>query len=564
MRSVAACLLVFTCFCTTSAVATDASSVAVDRLFDGFQSASGPGCAVAASRDGVTVYESGFGMANLETGTAINSNSIFHVASVSKQFTAASIMLLAREGRLSLDDDIRKYLPEIPDYGTTITLRHLMNHTSGLRDQWDLLRLSRGRFEENRITEYDVMEIVPRQKTLNFKPGDEFLYSNTGYTLLAVTVRRVSGKPLKDFAKERIFAPLGMRSTHFHDDYTMVVPGRASAYGRRTDSSAWHVSIPNFDTYGATSLFTTVGDLLKWEDNFRTLTVGDAQLFKQMETAGVLNSSARTRHGLGLFVGRYRGARFVEHGGADAGYRAYVGRFPDHGLAIAIACNAATARTTDLARSIADVFLGDQLSAVVPITRTDPKFTNVELASRAGFYVQPTTLSLIELTAVDGNLVAGGKGGAVLAQVGDNRYQGVAAREFIEFVSGEPGGINHFVLEQPPVFYQRHAVKASPSAALDAYKGDYVSEELNNARYRISVEDGRLMVSISANPPRPARLLFARTFHLEGGMTIQFQERGGHVTGFEITTGRVRHLKFVREATAGTAISATMDASLGR
>src|SRR5262245_1365974 len=209
-------------------------------------------------------------MANLETDTPVRPSSIFHAASVSKQFTATAIMLLAHDGKLSVDDNIRKYLPEIPDYGTTITIRHLLTHTSGLRDQWELLAFARGRFEEDRITEADVLDIVSRQAALNFKPGAEYLYSNTGFTLLGVIVRRVSGKSLRDFADERIFKPLGMTSTHFHDDYTMVVPGRTSAYAPRggsapaTGAARWRVSIPNYDTYGATSLIPTVGEMVRW------------------------------------------------------------------------------------------------------------------------------------------------------------------------------------------------------------------------------------------------------------------------------------------------------------
>jgi len=334
----------------------------VDRVFDGWRDTKGPGCAVGVSRGGAVVYEHGYGMANLETDTPVRPSSIFHAASLSKQFTATAIMLLAREGKLSVDDDIRKYVAEIPDYGTPITIRHLLTHTSGLRDQWELIGLSRGRFEENRITEADVMDIVARQKALNFTPGAEHLYSNTGFTLLAVIVKRVAGKSLRALADEQVFKPLGMADTHFHDDYTMLVPGRTSAYVRR--AGGWHVSIPNFDVYGATNLFTTVGDLLKWEANFDHPMIGDRALFDQMETPARLTGGDTTAYGFGLAINRYRGQRVVEHDGADAGYRSYVGRFPEHGLAIAVLCNAATANPALLARRVADVYLGDALAPV--------------------------------------------------------------------------------------------------------------------------------------------------------------------------------------------------------
>ena len=271
---------------------------AVDRVFASWRDTEGPGCALSVSSNGNVVYERGYGMANLETGTPIRPSSIFHVASVSKQFTAMAIMLLARDGTLSVDDNIRKYLPEIPDYGTPITIRHLLTHTSGLRDQWDLIALARGRFEEDRITEADVMDIVPRQKALNFRPGAEYVYSNTGFTLLGVIVKRVSGQSLRAFADERIFKPLGMTNTHFHDDYTMLVPNRTSAYERRPDG--WHVGIPNFDVYGATSLFTTTGDLLKWEANLQHPVVGDRAIVDRMETPTILTNGDTSAYGFGL------------------------------------------------------------------------------------------------------------------------------------------------------------------------------------------------------------------------------------------------------------------------
>jgi CubicO group peptidase (beta-lactamase class C family) len=522
----------------------DTTARAVDRVFDAFRDTEGPGCALGVGRNGRVVYERGYGMANLETGTPIRPSSIFHVASVSKQFTAMAILLLARDGKLSVDDNIRKYLPEIPDYGAPITIRHLLTHTSGLRDQWELLALARGRFEENRITEADVMDIVPRQKALNFTPGSEYLYSNTGFTLLAVIVKRVSSLSLREFADQRIFKPLGMTNTHFHDDYTMLVPGRTSAYQPR--GTGWRVSIPNFDTYGATSLFTTVGDLLKWETNFESPTVGDRALFEQMQTQARLTNGDSTGYGFGIAMARYRGARVVEHSGADAGYRSYAGRFPEQGLSIVVLCNASTANTTALARGVANAYLGDAL------TRNDPEVapqgvtvSAESLQRRVGVYFEPKTMQVVEAIVRDGRLTLRSGGMIPLIPLSENRFrlQGQAAE--VVFADGAHAG---FTMNPPggrPIVYERRDPFSMSKAALAAYAGDYQSDELAGARYTVTATDSTLLFKTGTSQPLTGRALFADTF-IAGGYTIQFSRRGPAVTGFDVTNGRMRHVVFVR------------------
>jgi len=525
----------------------DSLARAIDRVFDAWRDTHGPGCALGVSRNGQTIVERGYGMANLETGTPIQSSSIFHVASVSKQFTAAAIMLLARDGKLSIDDNIRKYLPEIPDYGTPITIRHLLTHTSGLRDQWSLIYLARGRFEEDRITEADVMDIVARQKALNFTPGAEYVYSNTGFTLLGVIVKRVSGQSLKDFAAERIFTPLGMAHTHFHDDYTMLVPGRASAYEPVGGGRGWRVGIPNFDVYGATSLFTTVGDLLKWEANFDAPVVGDVATLARMQTVTPLTSGDTSNYGFGLALGTYRGAKLVEHNGADAGYRSYVGRFPELGTAIAIECNAATANTTALARGVADVVLRDRLgpvqSAVVP--QAGLQLSPAQLSRRVGVYVQPTTLQVIELSVRNGTLILGRQNGPTLVAIAENRFRVSGGPAELVFADGEHAGLRRVTPGSRDVAYEWREPIDATRAALGAFVGRYISEELGGAVYRVTATDSTLELATRTSSPMSARAVFANTF-VTGGTTIQFSVAGGKANGFEVTDSRMRRVKFTR------------------
>jgi CubicO group peptidase (beta-lactamase class C family) len=517
---------------------------AVDKVFDAWRDTHGPGCAVGVGRNGDVLLERGYGMANLETDTPISPASIFHVASVSKQFTAMSIMLLEKDGKLSVDDDIRKYIPEMPDYGTPITIRHLLTHTSGLRDQWNLIGLARGRFDEDRITEADVMDILPRQTALNFKPGAEYVYSNSGFTLLAVIVKKVSGKSLRDFADERIFKPLGMAHTHFHDDYTMLVHGRTSAYVPR--DATWAVSIPNFDVYGATSLYTTVGDLIKWEANFDAPVVGDRSIVARMETPTILTTGDTSSYGFGLVTGKYRGARVVEHNGADAGYRSYAGRFPQSGISIAVLCNAATSNTTALAHGVADAFLGASLAPVEQTVALQAAPVSADaIARRAGVYVQPNTMQVVELTARDGKLRVG-RDGPELTPVAENRFRLPNGPVELVFGAGEHAGYERrLVTGGRPLPFEWKAPVTATHALLATYAGRYMSDELGGAVYTVTAGDSTISLRTGTEKPQDARLMYADTFFMDG-TTIQFTRTKGVVTGFEVTDGRVRRVKFVK------------------
>jgi CubicO group peptidase (beta-lactamase class C family) len=548
MRHAITLLVLLACAASRgNAQRSDSLTRAVDHVFDAFRNTDSPGCAVGVSRNDNIVLERGYGMANLETDTPIQPTSIFHVASVSKQFTAAAIMLLERDGKISLDDNIRKYLPEIPDYGTPITIRHLLTHTSGLRDQWELLALARGRFEEDRITTADVLDIVSRQTALNFKPGAEYLYSNTGFTLLGVIVQRVTGQSLRDFADQRIFKPLGMTRTHFHDDYTMLVPGRTSAYSPRSGAGAeWRVSIPNFDTYGATSLYTTVGDLLKWEANLDHPIVGDAAMIARMQTPTLLSTGDTSNYGFGLVMTSYRGAKVVEHNGADAGYRSYVGRFPDRGVAIAIACNAATANTTALARGVADAFLGGALAPVEPSVSAQGITVSSELLQRrAGVYEQPTTLQILRLVMRDGRLAFESPNAPTLTAVSENRFVVGGQNGEIVFADGDHAGFERRIAGQRPVRFDWHEPTKPNAASLAPYTGEYVSAELAGAIYRVTARDSTLALRTGTEDPITARPAFADTF-TAAGYTIQFIRSGARVTGFEVTNGRMRRVRFTR------------------
>jgi CubicO group peptidase (beta-lactamase class C family) len=353
-------------FSYTFLVYTDESSVfeQVDRLFADIDSETSPGAAIAIIHEGRVVYSRGYGMANLEYLIPITPSTIFHVASVSKQFTAFAIATLADRGLLSLDDDVRIHMPEFPDFGETITIRHLIHHTSGLRDQWELLAIAGWRLDDV-ITKEHILKMLRHQRELNFRPGEEYLYSNMGYTVLAEIVERVSGQSFKEWTHENIFEPLGMRNSHFHEDHQHIVPNRAYSYIPGPDND-FRNSVLNYANVGATSLFTTVEDLARWMINFDTLEVGNDRIFSTMHQRGKLNNGEILEYAFALIGQNYRGLGVIGHSGADAGFRSYAGRFPDANFTIIVLSNLATLSPQRMAHRIADLFLHDKFSAPEP------------------------------------------------------------------------------------------------------------------------------------------------------------------------------------------------------
>jgi len=305
----------------------DSLSGKIDAIFAEYQKPNSPCCALAILKDGKIIYQRGYGISNLEYNIPISPTSIFHIASISKQFTAAAIIRLSLEGKLSLNDDIRKYIPEVPDFGHSITFNNIIHHTSGIRDQWVLQWLAGWR-RDDVITEKDILDMLSRQRTLNFSPGDEYSYCNTGFTLAALAVKRITGVSLRQYTDSVFFKPLKMANTHFHSDHSEITPNRTSAY-RKDEQCIFKISIPVFDNYGATSLFTTVDDLAKWDENFYTKKIGGEDFIFLMQKTGFLNDKTPENYAAGLIISNYKGYKTVEHSCADAGYRSNFIRFPE-------------------------------------------------------------------------------------------------------------------------------------------------------------------------------------------------------------------------------------------
>lgn len=348
----------------SEAQSLDAATTArIDSVFVRFTAPGSPGCALGVMRDGRLVYAKGYGLASIELNHPITPSTVFDIGSVSKQFTALAVVLLARDGKLSLDDEIQKYLPEIPRYSHPVTIRHLLHHTSGLRDYIDLLGWS-GVQEESVTGDRDALAILARQRAANFEAGAEYLYSNSGFFLLSVIVRRASGKSLRAFAADRIFGPLGMRHSFYLDDHSEIVPDKAGSYSPH--GQGFQLALANWEQTGDGAVQTSVEDLLQWERNFGSGAVGGDAAIRTLETPGVLNNGTAINYALGQVVDEYRGLRRISHGGSWAGFRAYFMRFPEQHTAISILCNVSNGVPSVSAAHVADIVLAKSFTQAPP------------------------------------------------------------------------------------------------------------------------------------------------------------------------------------------------------
>ncbi|WP_165570282.1 serine hydrolase domain-containing protein [Chryseobacterium sp. FH1] len=389
----------------------------IDSLFSTYNSKTA-GVAVGVVKDGKLIFKKGYGTANLEYDIAITPKTIFNVGSVSKQFTTFSIYLLEKQGKISLDDDVRKYIPELPIYEKTITIKHLCSHTSGLKDQWSLLTLAGWRMDDV-ITHEQVMKIITKHKELNFAPGSQFKYSNSGFSLLTEIVKRVSGKSFSAFAKENIFDPLGMENTLIYDDNEKIVKNRAYSYG--SEDGLYIKRNLNSSSIGPTNVYTTVEDLSKWTANFENPKVGDADFINHFNEKSTLDNgepailSVRDGetiyHAKGQFTRNYKGLNLYNHTGSDAGFKSYLGRFPDNKLSIILLSNDENFASYNAGLDIAEFYLSDQFKKRAPIAEPEkkaeekPKYVPTKMLKDFEGQFQNTDLSsLFTLKVIDGKL----------------------------------------------------------------------------------------------------------------------------------------------------------------
>jgi CubicO group peptidase (beta-lactamase class C family) len=525
----------------------------IDQMFVVWDQPGSPGAAVAVIQNGEIVFKNGYGEANLESGVPITPGSVFYMASVSKQFVAFAILLLEQEGRLSLDDDIRKFVPELPDYGQPITVRHLIHHTSGIRDYLglaDLAGMDIGRFHDDD----SVIRFISRQKALNFDPGAEYLYSNSGYFLLAVIVERASGQTLREYADEQIFGPLGMDNSHFHDDYQHIIPERAFSYFE--GPGGYRTFLSTFDRVGSGGTYSTVEDLYLWDQNFYDGSVGGKALIERMHTPGMLNNGNEIDYAMGISVGEYRAVREVQHGGALGGYRTYLTRFPDQDLSVIVLANLGSVGVGRLAHNIADLYLVDVLED------RDSEETDAEpTAERVAVDIDPEIYEeyagkyelrpgfILAVTIDDGWLLVEPTGQQQIEMVPESEtsffVREVDAR--LEFLRNDNGDIHQLVLYQGGQEMAAPRIEIVPPdpAEFPRYAGDYYSEELG-VTYVITHEDGELRLKVGWDPRGKIEMSQADVGLGSVGTLTFDRNAGGEITGFSLDAGRVRGIEFTK------------------
>jgi CubicO group peptidase (beta-lactamase class C family) len=524
----------------------------IDSIFSQYNDINKPGASVAVVKNGEIVFKKGYGSANLEYDIPTTPSTIFHIASVSKQFTVCSILLLAHEGKLSLDDDIRKYIPEVPDFGTTITLRHLATHTSGLRDQWNLLTMAGWRMDDV-ITKEHVLKLVAAQKELNFEPGEQYMYCNTGFTLLAEVVSRISGESFAAFTTSNIFEPLKMSNTLFYDDHEKIVKNRAYSY--YADSTGYKKSVLSYANVGATSLFTTAEDLSLWAMNFSSLKVGNAALIKQMNTLAVLNNGETFGGAYGQFVNKYKGLNQIQHGGADAGYRSYLGRFPDQNFAVLVLSNYAATNSGRLSLQVADLYLKENFIPATPeANKKEVKYKKLktkELQSfAADYWNEAGSYSRKIYVKNDTLMYFRGEGNeSPLAPIGANLFQMLNVAVDLKVKFNKEDDLNGMIVtidDGDPIVSDRYTPANYSSAELGQFTGVFYSDELSTA-YTFTLIDDKLVAShsklsdINLTPIRKDRFSGDRWFF----SNIKFERDANNaITGIRVSSGRVTNLYF--------------------
>lgn len=532
-------------------------SAAVDSIFAKWEIPNSPGGAVGIVKEGKLIYAKGYGLANLEYGKPNSPTSVFRIGSTSKQFTAACIVLLAEQGKLSYDEKLSKFFPEFPEYADNISVIHLLNHSSGIRDYLTLSYLA-GLGVDDFFTDQDVMKWLINQSETNFSPNEEYLYSNSGYWLLGQIVKKVSGRDMADFARENLFRPLEMNNTHFHNDHSQIVKNRASGYAPTKDG--YKISMTTLDMIGDGGIFTTVEDLKIWDDNFYKSAVLNANFWKDMTTPLILINGDTLQYAKGIEWGNYKGLKTLSHGGAFVGFRTQMIKFPAQELSIIILANRSDANPTSKAFQIADIMLKDQFEPAKPrghktsslkvadkivstsqLEKICANYWNEQSSFSAKIYLKQDTLRYFFSKNWEKKLVP----------ISKTKFKilGVADETILTF-SKDDDGRNHMSLkrgEGAPMKFVEFKPVSYTASDLKRFVGTFYSPELN-VSYDLKMKAGGLMLYLNGREISAMRPIKVNLFRNQNFGVFKFSKNlVGQIGGFDLTHGRVKNLRFVKK-----------------
>lgn len=554
MKNVAALTLLFALSPLFLKAQSPQMASKTDSLFANWNKPGQPGAAVGVVHQGKLIYAKGFGEADVETGAPITPQTIFHVASVSKQFTAYAIVMLAQQGKLSLDDEVKKYISEFPDFGQKITVRHLIHHTSGVRDQWNLLVMAGWQMDDV-ITKEHIFNLIKRQRELNFAPGAEYSYSNAGYTLLAEIVARVGKQTYPEWMQKNVFEPLGMKSTLFYDDHQRIVKNRAYSFYKA--GNTYKKSVLSYANAGATSLFTTVEDLAHWINNFRTTTIGNPTTMTQMLERGRLNKGDTLSYAFALEHGKYKGLAYYGHSGGDAGFRSYLCYFPKEDYGFIVLSNAAEFNPGGKAFEMANLYLASQLKetkpAAAPVAAGAPKEVKIVPAvfdAYAGEYeLQPGFTLSFKREGERFFTQATGQGQAEIFPSSDSTFFLKIVDAQVTFHKAKDGKADKLTLHQNGNHIARRVTSYAPTAEdLKEYEGKYYSPELETF-YTIKLADGKLQMIHVHHGETTLKVVSKDRVQVPWWFfqsVEMIRDSNNKISGLRASNGRVRNLWFGR------------------
>ncbi|NKQ39551.1 MAG: beta-lactamase family protein [Methanosarcinales archaeon] len=550
--------LIFISFCTGFvAYGQLKESTAIDKIFTEWNKPNVPGGALGIIRDGKLIYSKGYGIADLEHNISITPTSVFYIGSVSKQFVTFSILLLEEQGKLNLDDKIQEFLPDFPEYKTPLTIRHFIHHTSGIRDFLTLMHL-KGRDYLDHIENDEVYELIKSQNTLNFSPGEQYLYSNSCYFMLAMIVEKAAKKSLKDFAEEHIFSPLGMKNSLFYDDNTDLIKNRVFSYNKKEDG--FDNLIMRFDLVGSGGIYSTIEDMFLWDQNFyqNKLGKGGQQIIQKMHEEGVLNNGKSSGYAFALKNGTHKGLKTVSHGGSLAGYRAQLMRFPEQKFSIIILSNRSDASPTSKAYQVADIFLKNEFKQNQEINQKSNlsnkkaiKLSTKKLEFFSGSYWNNKNNSAIKIVVKNDTLTysRNNYSETKLFPISKNEFIAKETSDVIlKFKTTNEGKQVLIIINgNSKIKYISYKPASYSLEELKSFIGLYYSPELDVV-YNLKMENKNIILYVNRRKTSVLKAIKDNVFSNDNfGVFLFERNNDGKINAFKLMAGRVKNLKFIKQ-----------------